>query len=197
MHIHTASDVVFCRNVISSARMGAFFLAFDCDHAEIYDNTVYGTNGSRVLTVERGCRHVNIHHNVFTGGGRGCWINQSDDVTISDNVFRNNVQKGIPQAGIGRRSPFSGAFEQYPEIYFANAGKSYSNIIMRRNLIESTPGNTQPAVLFEKNGTGIIFEDNILQGTSRDVAIEGNAEVQCRNNEGVGGYNKQSIVEPL
>lgn len=197
MHIHTSSDVIFCRNVITSARMGAFFLAFDCDHAEIYDNTVYGTNGSRVLTVERGCRHVNIHNNVFTGGGRGCWFNQCDDVTVSDNIFRNNVQKGIPEIGVGRRSPFSGAFEEYPELYFTNARKSYSNIVVRKNLIESTPGNTQPAILFEKNGTGIIVEDNILQGTSGEIAIEGNAEVQYRNNKGVCKYSNKSISEPL
>ena len=197
MHIHTTSDVTFCRNLISKARMGAFFLAFNCSHADIYDNTVYGTNGSRVLTVERGCHDVNIHNNVFTGGGRGCWFNQNDNIIISDNVFKDNVRKGIQQTGIGRRSPFSGAFERYPEIYFTHALKSYSNIIMRRNVIESTQANTQPAILFEKNGTGIILEDNILQGTSREIAIEGNADVQYARNAGVTEYNKKSVVEPL
>ena len=197
MHIHTSSDVVFCRNLIRSARMGAFFLAFNCDHAEIFDNTVYGTNGSRVLTIERGCREVNIHNNIFTGGGRGCWFNQNDNIIIEDNIFKDNVQKGIQQIGVGRRSPFSGAFEQYPEIYFTHALKSYSNIIMRNNLIESTVNNTQPAVLFEKNGTGIVFENNTLEGTSREVAIEGNAEVQYSSNSGVAGYNKKSVAEPL
>ena len=177
--------------------MGAFFLAFNCDHAEIYDNTVYGTNGSRVLTVERGCHDVNIHHNTFTGGGRGCWFNQNDNIIVSDNIFKNNVQKGIQQIGIGRRSPFSGAFEQYPEIYFTHALKSYSNIIMRGNLIESTPGNTQPAILFEKNGSGIILENNHLQGFSREIAIEGNADVQYNQNHGAAEYNKKSIAEPL
>lgn len=197
MHIHTSSDITFCRNLISKARMGAFFLAFNCDHADIHDNTVYGTNGSRVLTVERGCHDVSIHNNVFTGGGRGCWFNQNDHITISDNVFKDNVQKGIQQTGIGRRSPFSGAFERYPEIYFTHALKSYSNIIMRRNVIESTPDNTQPAILFEKNGSGIILEDNILQGTSREIAIEGNADVQSSRNAGVAEYNKKSVAEPL
>ena len=197
MHIHTSSDVVFCRNVISSARMGAFFLAFNCDHADIYENTVYGTNGSRVLTVERGCREVNIHNNTFTGGGRGCWFNQNDNIIVAENVFRNNVQKGIQQIGIGRRSPFSGAFEQYPEIYFTHALKSYSNIIMRNNVIEATPDNTQPAILFEKNGSGIIVEDNILEGTSREIAIEGNADVQYARNCNVSEYNKKSVAEPL
>ncbi|MBQ6599515.1 MAG: right-handed parallel beta-helix repeat-containing protein [Lentisphaeria bacterium] len=197
MHIHTASDVVFCRNLISSARMGAFFLAFNCSHADIYDNTVHGTNGSRVLTVERGCHDVNIHNNVFTGGGRGCWFNQNDNITVSGNVFRNNVQKGIPKIGIGRRSPFSGAFERYPEIYFTHALKSYGNIIMRGNVIESTPDNTQPAILFEKNGSGIILEDNVLQGTSREIAVEGNADVRYARNDGVAEYNKKSVAEPL
>ncbi len=197
MHIHTSSDVVFCRNLISSARMGAFFLAFNCDHADIYDNTVYGTNGSRVLTVERGCRDVKIHHNTFSGGGRGCWFNQNDNIIVEDNIFRNNVQKGIQKIGTGRRSPFSGAFEQYPEIYFTHALKSYSNIIMRNNLIESTLNNTQPAILFEENGSGIILEDNILQGTSREIAIGENAEVQYRRNSGVSEYNQKSVAEPL
>ena len=197
MHIHTSSDVIFCRNLISSARMGAFFLAFNCDHADIYDNTVYGTNGSRVLTLERGCREVNIHNNVFTGGGRGCWFNQNDNIIVTDNIFKDNVQKGIQQIGVGRRSPFSGAFEQYPEIYFTHALKSYSNIIMRNNLIESTVNNTQPAILFEKNGTGIILENNVLQGTSREIAVEGNADVQFSGNTGVSEYNKKSVAEPL
>ena len=44
---------------------------------------------------------------------------------------------------------------------------------------------------------GIILEDNILQGPSREVAIEGNAEVQYKNNTGVTEYNKKSVAEPL
>jgi len=197
MHIHTASDVTFCKNVITGARMGAFFLAFNCDHAEICDNTVYGTNGSRVLTVERGCHDVSIHNNVFTGGGRGCWFNQNDSITVSENVFKNNVQKGIPKIGVGRRSPFSGAFERYPEIYFTHALKSYGNIIVRGNVIESTPDNTQPAILFQKNGSEIVLEDNILQGTSREIAVEDGADVRCARNEGAASFTARSIAEPL
>jgi hypothetical protein len=68
---------------------------------------------------------------------------------------------------------------------------------MRNNVIESTQNNTQPAILFEKSGSGIIVEDNILEGTSREIAIEGNAGVQYARNSNVSEYNKKSVAEPL
>ena len=55
----------------------------------------------------------------------------------------------------------------------------------------------ESAILFEKNGSGIILENNILQGTSREIAIEGDAQVQYNNNSGVAEYNKKSVSEPL
>ena len=197
MHIHSTSDVLFRGNRITGARMGAFFLAFDCDHAVVSDNIVDGTNGSRVLTVERGCHDVIIRGNIFSGGGRGCWFNENHGIVLADNIFRNNVLKGVPRYGAGRRSPFSGAFEAYPEIYFTDARKSYDNIIMRGNSVEATEGNTQPSILFQQHGSGIILEDNILIGGTRQISIAEGVEVQKSGNQGVAEYNRREIPEAL
>jgi polygalacturonase len=52
MHIQKCDGVVFSGNHITASRMGAFFLAEFCENASITGNTVDGTNGSRVLSVE-------------------------------------------------------------------------------------------------------------------------------------------------
>jgi hypothetical protein len=53
MHIQKSLRIVFDRNRITGSRMGAFFLAEFCQEALITDNFVDGTNGSRVVSIEK------------------------------------------------------------------------------------------------------------------------------------------------
>jgi hypothetical protein len=197
MHIMATSNVVFSDNQITGSRMGAFFLAFDCDHVTATGNIVDGTNGSRVLTVEKGCREIVISGNIFMGGGRGCWFNRAKNVILSDNVFSGNVLKGTPVQGIGRRSPFSGGFEKYPELYFTHAGGNYGGIIVRSNLFEATHGNTQPTILFQENGSDLILENNIFHGGTRQISIADTVHLQMDRNIGISRLNAKKLAEPL
>ena len=195
MHIKESSEVIFSGNRIAGSRMGAFFLAFDCDHVTATGNVVNGTNGSRVLTVERGCSDVVISGNVFYNGGRGCWFNSNRNLILKDNVFRSNVLKGTESCG--RRSPFSGAFEKYPELYFAHCRKGYSNIIVSSNLFEATESNTEPTLLFQKMGDGIVVSDNIFRCGTRQIAVADGVSADCHGNIGVAEINARGIAEPL
>ena len=195
MHIKESSDVVFFNNRIKGSRMGAFFLAFDCDHVTASGNVVNGTNGSRVLTVEKGCRDVVVSDNVFYNGGRGCWFNNVESLVLKGNVFRDNVLKGVPSCG--RHSPFSGEFERYPELYFAHAGKGYGNIIVSGNIIQATESNTEPTLLFQKNGHDIVVENNIFRSGTRQVAVAEGVDVNCHGNVGISEINHRRISEAL
>ena len=55
MHIQKSRGIVFSSNQIIGSRMGAFFLAEFCRDAVVTGNTVDGTNGSRVISVEKSC----------------------------------------------------------------------------------------------------------------------------------------------
>ena len=195
MHIKESSDVVFCNNRIKGSRMGAFFLAFDCDHVTANGNVVNGTNGSRVLTVEKGCRDVVISDNVFYNGGRGCWFNNVESLVLKGNVFRDNVLKGVPSCG--RHSPFSGGFERYPELYFAHARKGYGNIIVSDNIFQATEYNTEPTLLFQENGHDLLVENNIFRSGTRQIAVAEGVEVNCHGNIGVSEINHREISEAL
>ena len=195
MHIKESSDVVFCNNRIKGSRMGAFFLAFDCDHVTASGNVVNGTNGSRVLTVEKGCRDVVISDNVFYNGGRGCWFNNVESLVLKGNVFRDNVLKGVPSCG--RRSPFSGEFECYPELYFAHACKGYGNIVVSGNIMQATESNTEPTILFQEKGHDIVVENNIFRSGTRQVAVAEGIDVNCHDNIGISEINHRMIQEAL
>lgn len=197
MHIKEASEVIFCNNRINGSRMGAFFLAFDCDHVTATGNVVNGTNGSRVLTVERGCHEIVIADNVFTGGGRGCWFNNNENLILSGNMFDSNVLKGVPEFGKGRRSPFSGAFEKYPELYFAHGGKGYGSIIVKSNIICATPTNTEASILFQSKGHDIQLTGNIFRSGTRQVSAAPDIQLVRENNSGLAGVDARDVSEPL
>lgn len=197
MHIKDSTQVVFSNNRIEGSRMGAFFLAFNCSYVTACGNVVNGTNGSRVLTVEKGCHDVVISGNVFTGGGRGCWFNNNENLILSENVFRNNVCKGIPTSGIGRHSPFSGSFERYPELYFAHARKGYGNIIVRSNVFEATPTNTEPTLLFQEHGHDLILENNLFVSGTRQLSVMPGVSLHCAGNIGISETVQRDVAEPL
>ena len=172
MHIHRSHNVVFTGNQITGSRMGAFFIAQFCKNVAICGNTVLGTNGSRVLSIEKSTEDITVTGNTFTGGGRGCWINQPYNLIMTDNIFRQNTNKCTPRPDVGRMTPNSGSYERYPEIYFTTweENATYGAVIMRSNIIESTP-YCSAAVAFHDGGKNLIFESNILLGQNREVYV--------------------------
>jgi hypothetical protein len=118
MHIQKGRGVIFANNHITGSRMGAFFLAEFCQNATITGNTVDGTNGSRVISVEKSCEDVTITGNTFRNGGRGSWINQPRNFVMTGNIFVSNTTKNEHDPHRGRRSYITAEYDQKPELYF-------------------------------------------------------------------------------
>jgi len=184
MHIQKCRDIVFTGNQITGSRMGAFFLAEFCQNAAITGNTVDGTNGSRVISVEKSCTDVTIVGNTFRGGGRGSWINQPRNLVIADNVFVDNTTKCEPDPRRGRRSFETGGYERFAEMYVTThePGGRYGNVIIRGNVFTSG-SHAAHALTFAPGGDTILVCDNIFAGPIHDVpAPQGCTNVTIRDN---------------
>ena len=171
MHIQKSHGVVFGDNHITGSRMGAFFLAEYCRNATIVGNTVDGTNGSRVMSVEKSCEDVTIVGNTFRGGGRGSWISQPRNFVLANNVFVNNTTKCEHNPRRGRRDFLTGDYQSYAELYFTTheAGGRYGNVVVRGNVFTTGP-NAAHAITFAPGGENILVRDNIFAGPVRDIA---------------------------
>jgi len=187
MHIQKSRRIVFDRNRITGSRMGAFFLAEFCQDALITDNFVDGTNGSRVVSIEKSCADVTVRGNTFRNGGRGSWINQPRNLTMTDNVFERNTTKCEADPKRGRRSFVTGDYEEYAEIYFTTyeVGGTYGDVILRNNRFVSGP-NAQHAMTFMPGGSRIVIQGNRFEGPVRDIpAAIGCSEVDVTGNIGL------------
>ncbi|MFO1003959.1 MAG: NosD domain-containing protein [Planctomycetaceae bacterium] len=187
MHIQKCRNIVFSDNQITGSRMGAFFLAEFCRNAVVTGNTVDGTNGSRVISVEKSCEDVTIVGNTFRNGGRGSWINQPRNFVLADNIFLNNTTKCENDPRRGRRTFLTGEYERYAELYFTTyeSGGRYENITVRGNLFTSGP-NAAHAITLAPGGDTILVTDNVFRGVVRDIAPAiGCEEVTIRDNAGV------------
>ncbi len=185
MHIQKSNGVIFADNHITGSRMGAFFLAEFCRNATITGNLVDGTNGSRVISVEKSCEDVTIVGNTFRNGGRGAWINQPRNFIMTGNIFVNNTTKNERDPRRGRRCFLTGDYEQKPELYFTlhERDATYGPVIVRDNLYVLGSATASPAVTFAPGGHHLVFSGNTFQGapavirvdpSCREIALEGN-----------------------
>ena len=185
MHIQKSRGIVFAGNQITGSRMGAFFIAEFCADAVVTGNTVDGTNGSRIMSVEKSSRDVTIVGNTFRNGGRGSWINQPRNFVLADNIFVNNTTKCEKTPRRGRRSFIDGDYEHYSELYFTTYEPQghYGNITVRGNIFTSGP-NAEHAIRFNAGGDTIIVTDNIFAGPVRDIAqAPGTENITIRDNQ--------------
>ncbi len=185
MHIQACKNIVFANNHIIGSRMGAFFLAEFCQNASIVGNLVDGTNGSRVMSVEKSCTDVTITGNTFRNGGRGSWINQPVNFIMTGNVFVNNTTKNEPDLRRGRRAYQTGQPVQFPELYFTlyEPGAAYGPVIVRDNVFQLGDAAPEAAVTFAPNGQDILFTGNVFRDkpaklvvdpTCKNAVVEGN-----------------------
>lgn len=187
MHIQRSHNVIFANNQITGSRMGAFFLAEYCKNATITGNTVDGTNGSRVMSIEKSCEDVTIIGNTFRNGGRGSWINQPRNFVMTGNVFVNNTTKNERDPRRGRRSFATGEYEQKPELYFTlhEENGSYGPVIVRDNIFSLGPDCGVPAVTFAPNGKDVEFTGNIFRGANALIHVDPScATSDISNNRG-------------
>ena len=186
MHIQKSRNVVFTGNHIVGSRMGAFFLAEYCSNATVTGNTIDGTNGSRVMSVEKSCSDVTITGNTFRNGGRGSWINQPTNFVLQGNVFVNNTTKCERDPKRGRRTFLTGDYETYPELYFTlhqRAG-AYGAVVVSGNVFD-TGRECAAGITFAPNGSKIVVKDNIFKGAGRKIAVDPSCkDVILRDNLG-------------
>jgi hypothetical protein len=187
MHIQKSRGIVFADNHITGSRMGAFFLAEFCQNATITGNTIDGTNGSRVMSVEKSCEDVTITGNTFRNGGRGSWINQPRNFVMTGNVFINNTTKNERDPHRGRRTFTTGDYEQKPELYFTlyERDGSYGPVIVKDNIFVLGPECGSPAVTFAPGGRQLIFKDNVFRGGGVTIQVDPScADIDIRDNPG-------------
>ncbi len=186
MHIQKTHGVIFCNNHITGSRMGAFFLAEFCKDAVITGNTVDGSNGSRVMSVEKSSENVTVIGNTFRNGGRGSWINQPHNFVLASNVFVNNTTKCEHDPHRGRRTFVTGDYEHYSELYFTTYEPNgrYGNVVVRDNIFTTGP-EAEHAITFAAGGDTLLVADNVFRGGARDIArITGCVNVILRGNVG-------------
>ena len=173
MHIHSCHNNIFSNNQILGARMGAFFLAEYSKNSSIVGNTVNGTNGSRIISIERSNEDVTVIGNTFRNGGRGSWINQPKNLIMQGNIFINNTTKCDPGPWIGRKTFKTGTWESYSEIYFTTyqKGGKYGPVILKDNIFETGPG-AAAAIQFEKNGEDVLVEGNFFKGNTGIINLD-------------------------
>jgi hypothetical protein len=187
MHIQRCRDIVFTGNHIIGSRMGAFFLAEFCQNATITGNLVDGTNGSRVISVEKSCEDVTITGNTFRNGGRGSWINQPKNFILANNVFVSNTTKGEDDLRRGRRSYETGKPRRFPELYFTlhEEGGSYGPVIVRDNVFQLGDSAPDEAVTFAPNGRDLQMSGNTFPGRAITICVDPSCEaVAIRDNPG-------------
>lgn len=187
MHVQRCHSVVFANNQILGSRMGAFFLAEYCKNATVTGNLVDGSNGSRVMSVERSCEDVTIIGNTFRNGGRGSWINQPKNFILQGNVFVNNTTKGERDPRRGRRGFVTGDYEPWPELYFTTyqTNGCYGPVVVRDNIFVLADSCATNAVTFVPNGHDIQMTGNIFQGHTTIIQVDTNCtNVVIRDNVG-------------
>jgi hypothetical protein len=187
MHIQRCRDIVFADNHIIGSRMGAFFLAEFCQNATVTGNLIDGTNGSRVMSVEKSCEDITITGNTFRNGGRGSWINQPKNFILANNVFVNNTTKGENDLRRGRRSYETGEPRRFPELYFTlhEEGGSYGPVIVRDNVFQLGDSAPEEAVTFAPNGRDLQMSGNTFPGRAITIAVDPSCEaVAIHDNAG-------------
>ncbi|MDR3194665.1 MAG: right-handed parallel beta-helix repeat-containing protein [Tannerella sp.] len=186
MHVYCSQNNLIANNQILGARMGAFFLAEYSKNSTVTGNTVDGTNGSRVLSIERSNEDVTLVGNVFRNGGRGCWINQPKNLVIQGNVFVNNTTKGIKDPRKGRRDFKTGGWQSFPELYFSTyqPGATYGPVLLSGNLFE-TSTEAAAVIHFAEYGRGITVSGNTFSGaTGLILTDEDSSETDLSGNRG-------------
>jgi hypothetical protein len=187
MHLQRSQDAVFSHNHITGSRMGAFFIAEFCQRVTAASNTVDGSNGSRVMSVEKSATDIAIIGNTFCNGGRGSWINQPRNLLLQGNVFSNNTTKCEHDPRRGRRSFATGDYEHYAEMYFTTyePGGRYGNVVIRDNLFVTGPEATH-AITFAPGGENILVTNNAFRGSVRSMApATGCTNVMVQGNPGL------------
>jgi parallel beta-helix repeat protein len=156
-------------NRIFRSKMGGYFLE-TCEHV-LATNNVILENGSRGVTIERGCRACTLIGNTIEDSGReGLWMPDSRDCIISNNAFLRN----------GRKENGTGRFQIWDANITMNetpndpSQSATENCVVSHNLFE-TAADQVAAIRVDTEATvrNIVIEGNILFGENQQILVEG------------------------
>ncbi len=86
----------------------------------------------------------------------------------------------------------------YSDNYFYLNGGAYGNFIYFMRYDFSTTPNTQSIVRLMSDGTlQTVFQDNSLEYTVADLAVDNNGYIYCFRGTGVGNTNQMNVISPL
>jgi len=195
MHIQRCRNIIFANNHILGSRMGAFFLAEFCQNATITGNLVDGTNGSRVISVEKSCTDVTMTGNTFRNGGRGAWINQPVNFIMTGNVFINNTTKNEPDMRHGRIAFQTAKPGQFPELYFTlyEPNATYGPIIVKDNIFQLGDHCPEEAVTFAPNGHDLVFTGNTFPNKPATLVVD----PTCIRSTIEGNLGAKTVKKPV
>ena len=195
MHIQRCKNIVFANNHILGSRMGAFFLAEFCRNATITGNLVDGTNGSRIVSVEKSCTDVTMTGNTFRNGGRGAWINQPVNFIMTGNVFINNTTKNAPDMRRGRIAYRTAQPGTFPELYFTiyEPDATYGPVIVRDNIFIVGDSAPAEAVTFAPNGHDLQFTGNTFQNKPVIIVVD----PTCKNSQIENNPGATTVIKPV
>jgi hypothetical protein len=158
-------------------------------------NLVDGSNGSRVVSVEKSCTNVTMSGNTFRNGGRGAWINQPVNFILTGNIFVNNTTKNEADLRRGRIAYQTAKPGAFPELYFTlyEPGASYGPVIIRDNIFVLGEAAPEEAVTFAANGHDLQFTGNTFQTKPATIVVD----PSCTNATIEGNTGAQTIRTPV
>jgi Right handed beta helix region len=183
-HFYRSKNGQITDNRICRAKMGGYFLE-QCENIIGRGNVIL-ENGSRGVTIERGCRHCVFSDNIVRDSGReGLWAPDCIGLTITGNEFDRNGRKP------------NGTEERY--IWNANitinealkepTHSPTQDYLVSGNMIRTTSDQIAAirvnAVADTKN---IVIQGNLLLGENRRILVEGDESQQVTLSENSGAY---------
>lgn len=180
-HFFRCNRGQFIGNRVYAAKMGGYFIE-GCNDVVAQGNVI-SENGSRGVTIERGClRSVFTGNTVSLSGREGVWAPNCIGLVIADNVFDRNGRK---PNGEGKRFTWN-ANLTLNEAFNDPSGCPTQDYMVTGNVIYSTT-NQVAAIRVDatERTSGIVVRNNLLRGENCTIQLEGprQAEVVLDKNE--------------
>jgi parallel beta-helix repeat protein len=168
-HFYKCRQGHFSDNRVYRAQMGGYFIE-TCEHV-LAANNIIRDNGSRGVTIERGCRACTLIGNTVEASGReGLWMPDCSRCVVTNNLFLRNGRKenGTQPQNIWDANVTINESRGDP----SNSPAEFC--VVSHNLFDT--GADQIAairVVTEDSVRGVVIEGNTLTGENREIIIAG------------------------
>ncbi len=175
-------------NRIYRAQMGGYFLE-TCQHV-LATNNIIRDNGSRGVTIERGCQFCTLTGNTIEGSGReGLWIPDSLRCVVTGNVFSLNGRKFNGD----ERHMLWNANITINEAKGDKLNTPTAHYLIADNIIETDQHQIAAIRVDSRPETlNIVIKDNLMIGDNTRILVEGPNQQQVE-----AGGNQSSKVERI